>query len=151
MITIHREMNGRIEQPRPIIKLLSLFFLILLLALMVNGSIPQLQMLMFSGSVPIPMTLIRIMAAIMCFGIIALTLRRRVEIYSMLMFTWFLFTAYLVIEIGLLAAPTNNHFSIITSILSVYFFIFTIPLVLYLHGNLKETQIIRILLSIFVI
>ncbi|QYR21033.1 hypothetical protein KZ483_25435 [Paenibacillus sp. sptzw28] len=151
MNTISGEINQRIEHPRPIIKLLSLLFLILLLALMVNGSIPQLQMFLFSGNVPVPMTLVRFTAAVMCLGIITLTLRRRVEVDSMLMFTWFLFTSYLVIEIGLLATPTNSHLSIITSILSVYFFVFTIPLVLYLHGNLKEKQIIRILLSIFVL
>ncbi|QYR23114.1 hypothetical protein KZ483_09440 [Paenibacillus sp. sptzw28] len=124
----------------------------MIMTLMVNGSIPQLQMFLFNGSMVIPVSVVKAIAVILGFGGLLLTLRRKIELYTPLMLSWLLFTAYIMAETALLPSPdTIDSITLVASILSVYFFIFTIPLVLHLRNSLQEKQIAGILISLFVI
>lgn len=148
----YNQIKSSENQGNRIIKFLVSIFFFFLIAFLIDGSIQQIQMFVFSGNVPIPVTGFRIISGVLCLGMVLILIKKPININKTLVIPWYCFILYIFSEMLVINFMYKfDSFMYLNSIIAYYFFLLILPLVFYIDGYLQEKFINKIIMLFFII
>jgi hypothetical protein len=148
MQNVSQPVNIRNIQKPNTVNAVHLILLFLFLSFIVNGMIPQLEMLLFNGNIKIRVTIIKVLLLTVCILLSFLTSNRKIKKQLPIIVSWFMLVVYL----SLITILNNSEMAqFLTSILSLYFFIVIIPVFICLQGFIDEKYATRLLTFLFLV
>lgn len=150
MNNIIKRSKKSISNDSNVLRLLSFILLFMILLFIINGVIPQFEMLIFHGNISIKITTFKIILLALCIGTVLLSIKKSIKKQKSIMISWMVLIVYLSIEFIILSLTQSidlNQF--ITSIMSQYFFALIIPVFVLLQDTIDEKNLVRIFVVLF--
>lgn len=133
-----------------IYKVITSGFVLTILFFLVNASLQQLQMSIFSGNIPIQPIVLKVLLLLLALAGALFNIRKKIDFRISLVVSWCLFVSLVVYEISLIAETKFQSLpSLLFGLNVYYFFMITAPLILYMQKSVSEKVLIRILLILF--